>query len=329
MKNVVKPKDLHSILMVSLMILFFGCTKDNSSNQGPVPILSTTEVSNISSTTALSGGDITNDGGETVSSRGVCWSTGTTPTINDNKTSDGTGAGTFISSITGLNPNTTYYLRAYATNSNGTGYGSAMSFKTLMPEVTDIDGNVYHIVAIGTQVWMVENLRTTRYNDGTSIPYIDDQNTWMNLTTPAYCWPNNDESSISPYGMMYNWYAVNTGKLAPTGWHVPTDSDWNTLITFAGGPSAAGGNLKAAGTTYWEYPNTGATDMYGFTLLPAGYRSVANGTWVNFNLWALLWSATEEQTGFAGRCRLENTTAAFDFESGDEKFGFSVRCIKN
>jgi uncharacterized protein (TIGR02145 family) len=321
------------ILSGVLFFLLTRCTKnndnDNSSSPGPVPTLSTSAVTAIMSTTAVCGGNITNDGGKTVTTRGVCWSTGLTPTLSDNKTTDGTGAGEYISTITNLNPTTTYYVRAYATTPNGTGYGSTMSFKTSPPTVTDIDGNIYSTVAIGTQVWMVENLKTTRYNDGTSIPYVTDEDAWIDLTTAAYCWPNNDISNLSPYGAMYNWYAVNSGKLAPTGWHVATDADWNTLITFAGGDSIAGGKLKAAGITYWESPNTGGTDDYGFTLLPAGYRSVANGTWVNFSYWAVLWSATEEQPGFAGRCRIVNTAAFFDLKSTDERFGFSVRCIKN
>jgi uncharacterized protein (TIGR02145 family) len=331
MKNSGNKKIYLFILSGVLFFLLTRCTKDNdnSSSVGPVPKLSTSAVSTIMGTTAVCGGNITDDGGKTVTARGVCWSTGLTPTISDNKTTDGTGAGAYISTLTNLNPNTTYYVRAYATNPNGTGYGSTMSFKTSLPTITDIDGNIYHSVAIGTQVWMAENLKTTRYNDGSSIPYIVDEDSWISLTTAAYCWPNNDISTGSPYGAMYNWYVVNSGKLAPTGWHVPTDADWNTLITFAGGDTVAGGKLKAAGTTYWESPNTGGIDDYGFTVLPAGYRSITNGTWVNFSYWALLWSATEDQPGSAGSSRFKNTTAASDFQPGDERYGFSVRCIKN
>ena len=130
---------------------------------------------------------------------------------------------------------------------------------------TDIDGNVYHTVTIGTQIWMVENLKTTRYNDGSPIPFVTDSSSWSNLTTPGYCWYNNDTTNKNTYGALYNWFAVNTGKLAPTGWHVPTDDEWTTLTTYLGGESIAGGKLKETGTTHWRTPNAGATNEIGFT----------------------------------------------------------------
>jgi uncharacterized protein (TIGR02145 family) len=115
--------------------------------------------------------------------------------------------------------------------------------------VTDKDGNVYHTITIGTQVWMVENLKTTKYNDGTDIPLVKDSATWANLTTPGYCWLYNDQTTyINTTGALYNWYAVNTGKLAPIGWHVPSDSDFIALTKYLGGENTAGGKLKEAGT---------------------------------------------------------------------------------
>jgi uncharacterized protein (TIGR02145 family) len=316
------------ILSGMSLILTNGCKKATNS-PGPVPVVITDTVSTITATTAACGGIITNDGGSTVTTRGVCWSTGLSPTIGDSKTKDGAGAGNFTSILTGLTATTTYYVRAYATNSNGTGYGSTMSFMTSLPTITDIDGNIYHAVTIGTQVWMVENLKTTRYNDGSSIPYVEDPDAWIGLTSAGYSWPEDDPSNITPYGAMYNWYAVNTGKLAPTGWHVPTNADWTTLINFAGGEATAGGKLKAMGTLYWAPPNTGATDAYGFSALPAGYRSVVNGTWVDFNYYALFWSATD-QNGNVGRIRLQNDSDSLNFQQiGLYTYGFSVRCIKN
>jgi uncharacterized protein (TIGR02145 family) len=112
----------------------------------------------------------------------------------------------------------------------GTGYGAQLSFTTA---VTDKDGNVYHTVTIGTQTWMVENLKTTKYNDGTAIPFITDNSAWANLTTPGYCWYNNDSTTYkNMYGALYNWYAVSTGNLAPKGWHVATDAEWTTLQNY-------------------------------------------------------------------------------------------------
>ena len=297
---------------------------------GPPPSVTTAAITGITQTTATGGGNVTSDGGSPVTARGVCWSTAIDPTITNSKTSDGTGTGSFISNITGLTPDSTYYVRAYATSANGTGYGADMIFTTLLPVITDIDGNIYHAVVIGTQTWLVENLKTTRYNDGTSTPLVTDFNTWMSLTSDAYCWPENDITNMTPYGAIYNWYAVNTGKLAITGWHVPTDDDWNTLINYAGGASVAGGNLKETGTTYWQPPNTGATDEFGFSAVPAGYRTTTNGSFVDFTLEGIYWSATT-QGGSAARALMQYTSGALDFQhpGSDYSIGFSVRCVKN
>ena len=150
--------------------------------------------------------------GATITSRGVCWSTATSPTFElSSKTSDNTGTGIFTSTIIGLAPNTTYYVRAYSTNSFGTGYGSSLPLTTQdYGTVTDIDGNVYKTITIGTQTWMEENLKTTKYNQGTVIPQVSDVGTWSGLRSPAYCWYNNDAINYKAvYGAMYNWYAVD------------------------------------------------------------------------------------------------------------------------
>jgi uncharacterized protein (TIGR02145 family) len=151
--------------------------------------------------------------------------------------------------------------------------------------ITDIEGNIYETVKIYRQVWMTENLKVTKFNDGTSITLVPDSATWMDLETPAYCWYNNDSTSYKePYGALYNFYAVNTGKLCPTGWHVPTEEEWYTLISkldakhepfnyFGITSFTAGGKLKEAGTTHWYSTNQGATNETGFTALPGGSRS--------------------------------------------------------
>ena len=190
------------------------------------------------------------------------------------KTTDGTGIGTFTSHLTGLSPYTTYYLKAYATNAAGTAYGDEINFKTL---VDDVDGNIYHYVTIGTQVWLVENMRVTKLNDGTPIPLVADDASWSSLTTPRYCWVNNLIAYKEPYGAFYNWATVNTGKLCPSGWHVPSDTEGTTLAGFLGGTMAAGGKLKEAGTSHSTTPNTGATNESGFTGLPGGFRYWSGG----------------------------------------------------
>ena len=145
--------------------------------------------------------------------------------------------------------------------------------------VTDYDGNHYSSVLIGSQIWMAENLKTIKYNDGTAIPLVTDATEWSNLTTHGYCWYNNDEATYGDtYGALYNWYTVETGNLCPTGWHVPTDAEWTELIDYLGGESVAGGKLKETGTTHWNSPNPGATNETGFTTLPGGYRADFNGS---------------------------------------------------
>lgn len=171
-----------------------------------LPTLTTKSVIyNITKNSAQSGGNVTDDGGTTVTARGVCWSTSQNPTISDDHTTDGSGTGSFTSSLSGLTRNTTYYVRAYATNSVGTAYGNEISFQTWYGSVTDYDGNVYPAVQIGTQLWMAKNLKTIKYNDGTAIPLVTNSTEWSNLITPGYCWYNNDEASYkNTYGALYN-----------------------------------------------------------------------------------------------------------------------------
>ncbi|HNY56232.1 MAG TPA: FISUMP domain-containing protein, partial [Chitinophagales bacterium] len=156
--------------------------------------------------------------------------------------------------------------------------------------VNDIDGNTYNTVTIGTQCWMTENLKTSTYNDGTAILNETINTQWVNLTTGAYCYYNNNISNKATYGTLYNWYAVNTGKLAPSGWHVPTEADWTTLINYLGGETVAGGKMKAI--TLWNSPNTAADNSSGFSGLPAGIRT-QSGTYFDMGNEGNFWSATE------------------------------------
>lgn len=192
----------------------------------------------------------------------------------------------------------------------------------------DVEGNNYKSVKIGNQVWMAENLKSTKYNDNTSIPLVSDNTTWSTLSTPGYCWYNNDEATNkSIYGAMYNWYAVNTGKLCPTGWHVPTNTEWTTLITYLGGVDIAGGKLKETGTSHWLSPNT-STNESGFTGLPGGYRVYAG----NFNVigdFGCWWTSTEIDGPSANYVSLRYFANYVNrFGSGKEG-GFSVRCLRD
>ncbi len=194
-----------------------------------------------------------------------------------------------------------------------------------MATVKDIDGNVYKTVTIGTQVWMAEDLKTTKYNDGTPIPYVADDTEWKNLRSDAYCWYNNDESNKTTYGALYNWYTTNTGKLCPVGWHVSTNSDWEKLIDYGGGWEIAGGKLKEAGTTHWDAPNIGATNEFGFTALPGGGRGAENGKFSVLGRDLGYW-CPPRCGDFRSLC---SDRAWIYFTEGSASGGCNVRCVKN
>jgi uncharacterized protein (TIGR02145 family) len=206
--------------------------------------------------------------------------------------------------------------------------------------VKDIDGNEYHIDTIGTQIWMVENLKTTRYNNGNHIPLVTDSTAWFNLTTPGYCWYNNDITNKTPYGALYNWYAVNAGKLAPVGWHIPTAAEWTTLITYLGGVDVAGGKMKAtgtieAGTGLWRtFPNTNATNESGFTAVPGGYRlgylQLGYGKFENIGGVSIWWSSTGDINGYLAMYMMLYFMSDGVGPGNDYQYlGYSVRCIRD
>jgi len=195
--------------------------------------------------------------------------------------------------------------------------------------VEDIDGNVYKTVKIGNQTWMTKNLKTSRFNDGTPIPLVTDGAAWAALTTPAYCWYNNDSVSYkNTYGALYNGYAVMTGKLCPTDWHVPTDEEWTKLIKYLGGESYAGDRLKETGTDYWVSPNTGATNESGYTALPGGLR-YHDGIFHDFGFSGYWWTSTEySDTRAFFRYMDYEYSNVFGFNNS-KNIGFSVRCVRD
>lgn len=298
------------------------------------PSVTTGSISLITGNTASIMGNVTNDGGAQVDYRGICFSTNPLPSITDRVVSSGSGIGNYFCTLSGLVTNTTYYARAFATNNVGTSYGSIITFTTLStPDiltVADIDGNVYKIVVIGNQYWMGENLKTKNFNDGTPIPLVTDMTNWTNLTTPGYCWYNNDEASYkSTYGALYNWYTVITGKLCPTGWHVPNKNDWDILETYLGGTTVAGGKMKEIGLSHWTPPNVGATDLVGFTGLPGGY---AGGGFSSLGITGQFWSTTNyDELLYPDRAYNHILVNSYIqvLVHGDQKYhGFSVRCIQ-
>jgi uncharacterized protein (TIGR02145 family) len=197
--------------------------------------------------------------------------------------------------------------------------------------VTDIDGNLYHGVTIGTQVWMLENLKVTKYRNGDAIQNASDTADWKYLTTGAYCWYNNDITKKETYGALYNWFTMNDERgLAPTGWHIPTDAEWTTLITYLGGSTVAGAKMKESGTSHWSAYNTNGTNSSGFTALPGGLRSDL-GAFDGFTNYADFWSATEDApTPIYGWTREINSMDPNAFRYiATKNCGLSVRCVKD
>ncbi len=293
-----------------------------------LPTITTNSLSNTTTNSAQCGGIISDNGGTTITSSGVCWSTAQNPTIGDNTISNNSNDENFVSSVTGLIPNTMYYLRAYATNSVGTSYGNEVILKTYTGTVTDIDGNNYYTVTIGTQIWMAEDLKTTKLNDGTDIPLVSDEAAWSSLNTQGYCWYDNNADNKSVYGALYNGFTVSTGKMCPTGWHVPAETEWTTVITFLGGQDIAGDKLRESGTTHWISPNDGATNESGFTALPGGNREdTGRFYWIGTS--GAWYSSTEQALMSLFAHALENDYTGVSNFPVSKGAGFSVRCVKD
>lgn len=332
-----------AILLVATVAIV-GCKNGAASNQPPgpsetAPVVTTEAAREITQTTAVTGGNVTSDGGGAVTTRGVCWSRATAPSLADDHTSDGTGTGSFASDLTNLAPNTTYHARAYATNVAGTGWGNEVTFATLpsLPDttVTDVDGNVYRTIKIGDQVWMAENLRVTRYRNGDPLPKVTGNSAWAALDAPAYCWYGNDSTAHgATYGALYNWYAVDSvanghRSVCPSGWHIPSEAEWTILTTSLGGIDVAGGKMKEAGTSHWLPPNAGATNESRFCGLPGGYRGYTNGRYENVGLFGHWWSATPSDAAEAWGEGLFTFEAAANHSPSVKKNGFSIRCVRD
>ena len=330
MKQLILP--VFAIFICMILFVTVRCKKDHVNTS--VPVLTTDVVLNISPVSCTSGGNITDDGGSEVTERGICWNEGSVPFIDENEhTHDGSGMGVFFSSVNGLDPNTSYYVRAYATNKTGTGYGIYRLFQTLDSDaeiVTDYDGNTYNTVTIGTQVWMAENLRTTHFRNSDPIAVITNANQWSDQASAAYCNYDNDENNTAIYGRLYDWYAVKRNDLCPPDYHMPDTSDFETLIDYLGGEDVAGKKLKEAGLMFWYSPNSGNNES-GFTGRPGGYRRY-DGIFNDKGRYGYWWSATELLPVDTNNCYcywLLNNSDNTGKITSDKKTGYSVRCIKD
>ena len=346
MKNLRKP------VFLGYLVVFFqvSCKKDIVQPGTGVPIIVTSQVTSIVSTSAVSGGNITSDGGASVTARGVAYGSAQNPTTTNSTTSNGTGTGVFTSTITGLNASTQYYVRAYAVNSVGTAYGNEVSFSTSAPPfpcgtstVSDVDNNTYNTVQIGTQCWTQSNLKVSKYRNGDNIPTGLSNSAWQNTTSGAYAIYDNNPVNDGLYGKLYNHYALTDSRgLCPTGWHVPSDGEWKVLTKYLD-PSAdtttigmqsltAGGALKSIATLPtsegWASPNTGATNSSGFTALPGGGRNY-DGVFFSMSSYGYWWSSSVSSGSSAWGRYLFFFNGTIYRNLSTRSNGSSVRCLKD
>ncbi len=351
-------KNILSIAILSALF-FSSCEKSNEAIL--LPILNTVAVSNVSQIEASCSNNIASAGTEPILVKGICWSTTSIPTIKNDTTIDVSATGNYKSVLKNLSPATTYYVRAYATTANETAYGKVVLITTspdpgapntiLNPDltygtVTDIDGNVYSTIKIGNQTWMAENLITTKYRNGDSIPGMTDNMKWSSLKTGAQSVYNNvyEANSVKKFGRFYNYYAVtDTRNIAPQGWHVPTVAEWNTLVEYLNsnlGISLSVAQSLAAQTNWTESFTNGAVgcidlntftsinNTSGFSGLPSGFRGEYGefSSVTDFTSW---WTVdmNDKATAWFRSMSFYNTGVSSNFY--DKHFGLSVRCVKN
>jgi uncharacterized protein (TIGR02145 family) len=305
------------------------------------PTVRTSVISNITPISALSGGDVSFNGGATVTERGVCWAITPGPTIDDSTTSNGSGTGNFNSSIDYLDANTTYYIRAYATNEAGISYGDELNFTTLeaCEGVTSVtyESIIYNAIEIGNQCWMKENL-----NVGTKID--NNSNQINNSITEKYCY-NFDENNCDTYGGLYQWDEVmqyissdngeigTTQGICPDGWHIPTNNEFSELAEYLGGDDFAGKKLKELGNEHWEVnttdPTTVGTNESGFTGLPAGIRLEVEKLTQYLGITTFYWSSSSNDGADIEVRSLHYQSDIFAGSTKNKGYGYSVRCVKN
>ena len=288
-----------------------------------LPQLSTTAISSLTDSSVWTGGTITNDGGAPIISKGVCWNTSGNPTIADDSTNNGTGTSAFTSYIDGLESFTTYYVRAYAQNSAGYDYGNQIEFKTLYEtdSITDArDSQKYLVVKIGTEWWMAENLN---YSDTGSVYYNNDSISYADVYGRLYTWTSMMKGAASSI-------AVPSGVqgVCPSGWHIPSNAEWNNLIADLGGSGVAGSALKETGIDHWQNQNTDATNETGFTARGAGLVDSGLAS-SELKSSAYFWTTTESDAlnGYAKQLTKDDGTVTD--VSQPKSNHYSVRCKKN
>ncbi len=328
------------LVLLLILLLFSHCRKEYSGVG--LPEVVTLAVSGITTCSIVSGGEIQSENGFPVSAYGLLMSEFDDFRKQDSVVCGMLNGGRFNADIAPLKYKQTLYLRAWATNAMGTGYGEVIEYTHqksglwFNPDLTygtmhDIEGNAYRTIMIGTQEWMAENLKVTKYNDGTPIPHAPANDDWKILSFPAWCWYQNSEADYRiTYGAMYNWWAATSGKICPTGWHVPDSVEFTILIQYLGGSSAAGNKLKEKGSSHWIVTNEG-TNESGFTGVPGGYRDNTGMFYYNGH-YGHHWSTTGHywKTTKAHMVTLRSYDASASIGPFTEKkAGLSIRCLRD
>lgn len=212
-------------------------------------------------------------------------------------------------------------------------YQVVLNYKISPKGVVDIDGNVYKTVKIGNQIWFAENLKTSKYSDGTQIPNITNNNDWKNNTTGAWSYYNNDTKNDSIYGKLYNWYSINKNtngnhNVCPEGWHVPSTAEWTILYKYLGGIDVAGGKMKEIGLIHWDSPNIGADNSSLFTGIPAGFRYY-DGGFQGEGYYCSWWSSSVFDNSLAFYTYIYRDDTKFEISKRGKGGGDSIRCVKN
>lgn len=321
-------------LICLLSAIVTSCEKETTPLK--LPAINSSKIFSLSSNaiTIKSTFDITIK--DSIENMGICWGSHPNPSIYSNFTSSSLKDSTMYSRIEGLEPNTKYYARVYTSNKDKEVYGPEIEFTT-NNTVLDIEGNLYNTVTIGYQTWMVENLKTTKYNDGSPIPLVTSNTNWAEFDSPGYNWYDYNTENKNLYGALYNWPVVNSGELCPEGWHIPSDTEWTTLAGYLGGEYKAGGFLKSA-SNHWLSPNYGATNYAGFCGLPAGASSASFGSFTGKGSFTVWWSSTIDYSLDSNQGWIMTRTLWFvnpnlkrdGFLTGGGTLNFlSIRCIKD
>jgi uncharacterized protein (TIGR02145 family) len=346
---------LRSYVGIGLILLsLIACERDE-----PVKnlLITTGDITVFAEGIYIFRGTIVGIGEQEISKYGFCWSKSADPVVDESSICLGTTnhEGSFSYTVYDFEANTTYYVRAFAIAGSTIFYGEEKSFTTpeiLVPIVVDIDKNIYYSVTIGDQVWMSDNLKATRYPDGSLIPHVEDQQAWFNFVmySQAYCWYENYGAIGATYGALYTWPAAmhiiseddikpgNVQGVCPDGWHLPSDSEWKQLEMYLGMSfvesdeegwrgTDEGGKMKHQGTVHWQAPNTGATNESNLTALPSGWRDGA-GYFNNLGTATRFWSSSK-RGDYAWIRELDNNSSQIFRTTKGLYEGISVRCIKD